>query len=438
MAAKFYFKNKPLIKSCRNNYFRILKIDKIFSTDKNMEATAANQLSERIRNLQESATIRMAKLSRELKAQGKDIIDLSLGEPDFDTPMHIKEAAKDAIDNNFSHYTPVSGYPELRQAIAEKLLRDNGLHYTSTQIVASTGAKQSIANAVLCLVNPDDEVLLPAPYWVSYAALVQLAEGVSVEIPTTIESNFKITAAQLEAAITPRTKMIIYSSPCNPTGSVYSQEELAALVEVFERHPHVYILSDEIYEFINYTGKPHTSIASFESIKERVIVVNGFSKGFAMTGWRLGYIAAPLWIAQACDKMQGQFTSATCSIAQKAGEAAAAGTLQPTFDMLKAFAKRRKLVYDLLKDVEGLKLNLPDGAFYFFPDVSAYFGKTFNGETINTPDDISMFLLREANVALVSGLAFGDKNCVRLSYATSEEKLIECCKRIKEALAKLN
>lgn len=402
-----------------------------------MEATIAHNLSERIENLQESATIRMAKLSRELKSEGKDIIDLSLGEPDFNTPEHIKEAAKKAIDENFSHYTPVAGYAELRRAIAGKLLRDNHLSYSPDQIVVSTGAKQSIANVVMCLVNPGDEVLLPSPYWVSYAAITQLAEGVAVEMPTTIESNFKITPQQLEAAITPRTKMMIYSSPCNPTGSVYSHEELAALAEVLERHQHVYILSDEIYEFINYTGKPHASIAAFPNIKERVIVVNGFSKGFAMTGWRLGYIAAPLWIAKACDKMQGQFTSATCSIAQKAAEAAAAGTLEPTYNMLKAFTHRRNLVYNLLKDVEGLKLNLPDGAFYFFPDVSAFFGKNYNGETINTPEDVSMFLLKEANVALVSGEAFGDKNCIRLSYATSEEKLVECCKRMKQALAKL-
>lgn len=402
-----------------------------------METIIAQQLSTRIETLQESATIRMAKLSRELKAQGKDIIDLSLGEPDFDTPEHIKVAAKNAIDNNYSHYTPVSGYPELRKAIAGKLLRDNNLSYTPEQIVTSTGAKQSIANVVMCLVNPGDEVLLPAPYWVSYAAITQLAEGVAVEMPTSIETNFKITPAQLEAAITPRTKMIIYSSPCNPTGTVYSQEELAALAEVLERHPHVFILSDEIYEFINYTGKAHASIASFEKLKDRVIVVNGFSKGFAMTGWRLGYIAAPLWIAKACDKMQGQFTSATCSITQKAGEAAASGTLQPTFDMLKAFTARRELVYNLLKNVEGLKLNLPDGAFYFFPDVSAYFGKSYNGETMHSPEDISMFLLKEANIALVSGEAFGDKNCIRLSYATSEEKLTECCKRMAEAFAKL-
>jgi aspartate aminotransferase len=402
-----------------------------------METTVRVPLSQRIENLQESATIRMAKLSRELKAQGKNIIDLSLGEPDFNTPEHIKEAAKKAIDDNFSHYTPVAGYAELRKAIAYKLMRDNGLAYSPEQIVVSTGAKQSIANAVLCLVNPGDEVLLPAPYWVTYAAIVQLAEGTVVEIPTSIETHFKITAEQLEAAITPRTKMIIYSSPCNPTGSVYSIEELESLAQVLERHPQIYILSDEIYEFINHTGKPHASIASLECMKERVIVVNGFSKGFAMTGWRLGYLAAPLSIAKACDKIQGQFTSATCSIAQKAAEAAVSGTLEPTYDMLRAFTQRRNLVYDLLKDIKDIKLNLPDGAFYFFPDVSAYFGKSFRGETLQSPEDLAMYLLQEAQVAVVSGEAFGDKHCIRISYAAAEEKLREACQRIKESLHKL-
>lgn len=400
--------------------------------------TTMQLLSERIENLQESATIKMAKLSRELKAQGRDIIDLSIGEPDFETPQHIKDAAKKAIDEGYTHYTPVSGYVELRKAIAGKLKRDNNLDYTAEQIVVSTGAKQSIANVVLCLINSGDEVLLPAPYWVSYSAIAQLAEGVSVEMPTTIETNFKITPEQLEAAITPRTKMIIFSSPCNPTGTVYSTEELEALAKVLENHPQVFVLSDEIYEFINYTGKAHASIASIASLKDRVIVVNGFSKGYAMTGWRLGYIAAPLWIAKACDKMQGQFTSATCSIAQKAGEVAASADHTPTYNMVKEFRKRRDLVFELLKNVDGLKLNLPDGAFYFFPDVSGFFGKSYEGETLHTPEDISMFLLKEANVAMVSGEAFGDKNCIRLSYATSEEKLIDTCNRVKAALAKLS
>jgi aspartate aminotransferase len=402
-----------------------------------MTSTTVQTLSDRIENLQESATIKMAQLSRKLKAEGHDIIDLSIGEPDFDTPQHIKDAAKRAIDEGYTHYTPVSGYPELRKAIAVKLKRDNNLDYTAEQIVVSTGAKQSIANVVLCLVNPGDEVLLPAPYWVSYSAIAQLAEGISVEIPTTIETDFKVTAEQLEAHITPKTKMIIFSSPCNPTGSVYSHEELAEIAGVMERNPHVYVLADEIYEFINYTGQPHSSLAAFGSIKDRVITVNGFSKGYAMTGWRLGYIAAPLWIAKACDKMQGQFTSGTCSIAQKAGEAAALEDATPTYNMVKEFRKRRDLVYELLKEIPGLKLNLPDGAFYFFPDISSYFGKSYNGDTISTPEDVSMFLLKEGKIAFVSGEAFGDKNCIRLSYATSEEKLRETCKRMKDALAKL-
>jgi aspartate aminotransferase len=398
---------------------------------------AMNLLSHRINNMQESATIKMAKMSRELKAQGKDIIDLSLGEPDFDTPQHIKDAAKLAIDKGYTKYTPVPGYPELRKAIAEKFKRDNNLDYTIDQIVVSTGAKQSIANVVLALVNPGDEVLLPAPYWVSYAAISELAEGKCVEIPTTIDSNFKVTAAQLEEYITPNTKLIIFSSPCNPTGSVYSREELAGIAEVLKKHPNVFVLSDEIYEYINFTGKRHTSLAEFSEIKEQVITVNGFSKGFAMTGWRLGYIGAPKWIATACDKMQGQFTSGTCSIAQKAGEAALLSSIEPSLKMVEEFRKRRDLVYGLLKDIPGLKVNLPDGAFYFFFDVSFYFGKSFNGKTLNTPEDISLFLLAEGNIGLVSGEAFGDKYCLRMSYATSEDKLTEACRRMKEALAKL-
>ncbi len=399
--------------------------------------TIATSLSERIENLQESATIKMAKLSRELKAQGIDIIDLSIGEPDFDTPQHIKDAAKKAIDEGYTHYTPVAGYLDLRKAICTKLKRDNQLEFSPEQIVVSTGAKQSIANVVMCLINPGDEVLLPAPYWVSYAAIAQLAEGTPVEMPTSIATNFKITPAQLEEAITAKTKLLIFSSPCNPTGTLYSVEELEALAKVLEKYPNVFVLSDEIYEYINYTAKPHASIAEVESIRERVILVNGFSKGYAMTGWRLGYIAAPLWIAKACDKMQGQFTSGTCSIAQMAAIAAATESLQPTFDMVAAFKKRRDLVYNELKDVEGLKLNLPDGAFYFFMDVSALFGKSFEGEAVNTPEEVSMFLLKAANVAMVSGEAFGDANCIRMSYAASEEKLLETCKRVKAAIQKL-
>lgn len=402
------------------------------------QATATMiQLSDRINNMQESATIKMSKMSRELKAQGHDIIDLSLGEPDFDTPQYIKEAAKQAIDKGYTKYTPVPGYPELRKAIVQKFKRDNNLDYTADQIVVSTGAKQSIANVVLSLINPGDEVLLPAPYWVSYAAIAELAEGTCTEIPTTIESNFKVTAELLEKYITPKTKLIIFSSPCNPTGSVFSHAELEAIANVVKKHPNLFVLCDEIYEYINFTGQKHTSLAEFSDIKEQVITVNGFSKGFAMTGWRLGYIGAPLAIAKACDKIQGQFTSGTCSVAQKAGEAALLGDQSPCFEMVAEFKKRRDIVYNLLKEIPNLKVNLPDGAFYFFFDVSAYFGKAFEGKTLNTPEDISLFLLTEGKIALVSGESFGDKNCLRMSYATSEEKLREACKRMKEAFAKL-
>lgn len=396
------------------------------------------QLSDRINNMQESATIKMAKMSRELKAQGHDIIDLSLGEPDFDTPQYIKDAAKKAIDKGYTKYTPVPGYPELRKAIVQKFKKDNNLDYTVEQIVVSTGAKQSIANVVLSLINPGDEVLLPAPYWVSYAAIAEVADGKCVEIPTTIDSNFKVTGELLEKYITPKTKLIIFSSPCNPTGSVFSHTELKAIAEVVKKHPNLYVLCDEIYEYINFTGEKHTSLAEFADIKEQVITVNGFSKGFAMTGWRLGYIGAPLAIAKACDKIQGQFTSAPCSITQKAGEAALLGDLTPSFEMVKEFKKRRDIVYSLLKEIPGLKVNLPEGAFYFFFDVSAYFGKSFNGKALNTPEDISLYLLSESKVAVVSGESFGDKNCLRLSYATSEEKLREACRRMKEGFSALN
>lgn len=400
-------------------------------------ATMQQHLSDRINNMQESATIKMAKMSRELKAQGHDVIDLSIGEPDFDTPLHIKAAAKDAIDKGYTKYTPVPGYPELRKAIAYKFKRDNNLDYTIDQIVVSTGAKQSIANVVMSLVNPGEEVLLPAPYWVSYAAIAELAEGKCIEIPSTIETNFKVTPEQLEKYITPKTRMLIFSSPCNPTGSVYSYSELKAIAEVVKKHPGLYVLSDEIYEYINYTGERHTSLAEFAEIKEQVITVNGFSKGFAMTGWRLGYIGAPLWIAKACDKIQGQFTSGTCSIAQKAGEAALMSDLTECHKMVEQFKHRRDVVYALLKEIPGLKVNLPDGAFYFFFDVTAYLGKSYNGQAVNTPEDLSLYLLSEAKIALVSGEAFGDKNCLRMSYATSEEKLKQACQRMKEALAKL-
>lgn len=394
-------------------------------------------LSDRINQMQESATIKMAKLSRELKAQGHDIIDLSLGEPDFDTPQHIKNAAKDAIDKGYTKYTPVPGYPELRKAIAHKFKRDNNLDYTIDQIVVSTGAKQSIANVVFSVVNPGDEVLLPAPYWVSYAAIAELAEGKCIEVPATIDTNFKVTAEELEKHITTKSRLLIFSSPCNPTGSVYSRSELESIAKVVRKYPQLYVLCDEIYEYINFTGERHTSLAEFSEVKEQVITVNGFSKGFAMTGWRLGYIGAPLHIAKACDKMQGQFTSGTCSIAQKAGEAALLADLTECYKMVAEFRKRRDLVYGMLKEIPGLKVNLPDGAFYFFFDVSAYFGKSHNGQVLNTPEDISLFLLNEGKIALVSGEAFGDKQCLRMSYATSEDKLIETCKRMKTAFALL-
>jgi aspartate aminotransferase len=395
-----------------------------------------NALSDRINNLSESQTIKMAKLGRELSAKGVDVISLSFGEPDFHTPEHIKEAAKQAMDKNFTYYTPVSGYPELRKAISAKLKNENGLDYGFDQIVVSTGAKQAIANVLLCLVNPGEEVIIPTPYWVSYSEVVKLTEGKSVFIDTTVEQNFKITPEQLEAAITPKTKLFMFSSPCNPTGSVYSKEELAGLVKVFEKYPDVYILSDEIYEHINFV-EAHESIAQFESVKDRVIIINGFSKAFAMTGWRIGYSASNKEIATACDKMQGQITSGTCSITQRAGIAASEGGLESVLQMREAFRKRRDIVYDLLKNINGVKVNLPDGAFYFFPNVTSFFGKSYNGKTINDSDELSIFLLEEAHVATVGGDSFGDPKSIRISYAASEEKLIEAMKRISAALAKL-
>ena len=395
-----------------------------------------NALSDRINNLSESATIKMAKLGRELAAKGVDVISLSFGEPDFHTPEHIKAAAKLAMDQNFTYYTPVAGYPELRKAIANKLKTENGLDYDPSQIVVSTGAKQAIANALLCLVNPGDEVIIPTPYWVSYSEVVKLTEGKSVFINSTVEQNFKITPAQLEAAITPKTKLFMFSSPCNPTGSVYSKEELAGLVEVFERYPNIYILSDEIYEHINFVEE-HASIASFPSVKDRVIIINGFSKSYAMTGWRIGYSASNKEIAAACDKLQGQITSGTCSITQKAGVAAYEGGLKSVLEMREAFRKRRDIVYDLLSKIDGVKVNLPEGAFYFFPDVTSFFGKSYNGQVINDADELSIFLLEEAHVATVGGDSFGDPKSIRISYAAAEDKLIEAMKRIAAALAKL-
>lgn len=394
------------------------------------------KLSDRIINLAESQTLAMAKKSRELQAQGKDIISLSIGEPDFDTPQFIKDAAKRAIDNNITRYTPVAGIQELRKAISEKFKRDNDLNYTAEQIVVSTGAKQSIANIILSLINPGEEVIVPIPYWVSYIETIKLAEGIPVTIPTNVESNFKITPEQLRKAITSKTKMIVFSTPCNPSGSVYNKEELKALAEIIVQYPDLYVISDEIYEHINFVGK-HESIAQFDFIYDRIITVNGVSKGFAMTGWRIGYIGAPLWISQACEKMQGQFTSGTSSISQMAALEAVKANPSVTFEMRDAFKKRRDLVLGLLKEIPGIKTTVPDGAFYIFPDISYYFGKSFNNYHIKNSNDLSMFLLEEGNIALVSGDAFGDDNCMRFSYATSEERLIESVKRVKEALAKL-
>ena len=391
-------------------------------------------LSDRINNLAESATIKMAKLGRELAAQGVDVISLSLGETDFFTPDFVKEAAKEAIDQNYSYYTPVAGYPDLRKAIAAKLKRENGLDYNFDQIVVSTGAKQSLANAILCLINPGDEVIIPTPYWVSYSELVKLAEGESVFIDTAIESDFKITPEELEAAITPKTKLFMFSSPNNPTGSVYTRDELAALVKVFEKHPNIYIISDEIYEHINFLDK-HVSIAEFPSIKDRVIIINGLSKAYAMTGWRLGYSASSKEIANACDKLQSQVTSGTCSITQRAGIAAYEGGLDTVKEMREVFERRRNLVYGLLKEIEGIKVNLPGGAFYFFPDVSSFFGKkSEDGEVINNAEDLALYLLNKGHVAVVSGDAFGDPKSIRISYAAADDKLKEAVSRIKKAL----
>lgn len=395
-------------------------------------------LSQRINNLSESATLKMTKLGRELAAKGINIISLSIGEPDFNTPEHVKEAAKKALDENWTRYSPVPGYPELRQAIVNKLKKENNLDYDISQIVVSTGAKQSLSNVILTLVNPGEEVIIPTPYWVSYSEMVVLAEGKSVFIDTDIESDFKITPEQLEAAITPKTKLFMFSSPCNPTGSVYSIEELAGLVKVFEKYPDVYILSDEIYEHINFIDK-HESIAQFDSIKDRVIIVNGFSKAFAMTGWRLGYIAANKEIAAANDKMQGQTTSGTCSIAQRAGIVAYEQGLETVLEMKKSFARRRQLVYDLLNDIPGVKTNMPDGAFYFFPEISSFFGKKdADGNEIKDSADLALYLLNVGHVATVGGDSFGNNNYIRLSYAASDESLIEALRRIKEALVKLS
>lgn len=380
--------------------------------------------------------MKMAKLGRELRAQGIDITDLSLGEPDFDTPVHIKEAAKQAIDDNYSHYTPVAGYLDLRQAVCEKLKRDNGLTYTPDQIVVSTGAKQSIANAVLSIVDIGDEVIIPTPYWVTYSEIVKLGQGVVKFVHTSIENGYKITPAELEAAITDKTRLFMFSSPCNPTGAIYSKEELAALAEVFRKYPDVFIMSDEIYEYINFTGG-HNSIASFDFLKERVVIVNGLSKGFAMTGWRLGYIAATPEVARACEKIQGQFTSGTNAIAQRAAIAALTGSLEPTMAMVAEFGKRRERVMELLAALPDVECSEPAGAFYVFPSVKKYFGRRDGDDIINNADDLSMYLLNKAHVSTVTGKAFGAPDCIRISFANSVDNIEKGFEKIRNALARL-
>ncbi len=394
------------------------------------------QLSSFLQRFNEPETLKMSKLGRELRAQGIDIIDLSLGEPDFDTPDHIKEAAIKAIHDNWSHYTPVPGFADLREAVCTKFKRDNNLDYKPENIVASTGAKQSLANAMLALVDEGDEVIIPTPFWVTYSELVKIVRGKVVEVKSTTEQGFKITAQQLEAAITPKTRLFLFSSPCNPSGAVYSKAELASLAAVLKNYPDVYILSDEIYEYINFVGS-HQSIAQFEEIKERVIIVNGLSKGFAMTGWRLGYIAANVEVAKACEKVQGQFTSGANSIAQKAAVTALTTDLRPSKEMTKEFARRRETVMELVKEIPGVICNKPDGAFYIFPDVSAYYGKSDGEMIIANANDFCMYLLNKAHVSSVMGDAFGEPKCVRFSFANSMEKIEEGWKRIKTALAKL-
>lgn len=394
----------------------------------------SQQLSERVLNMATSATLAMAAKARELRAEGKDIIGLSLGEPDFNTPDFVKQAAKEAIDQNYSSYSPVDGYVDLKDAIIKKFQRDNNLTYGQSGIVVSTGAKQSLANVAMAVINPGDEVILPAPYWVSYSEIVKLAEGVPVEVQTSIENDFKMTADQLEAAITSKTKMLWYSSPCNPSGSVYSKEELEAIAAVLRKHPNIIVVSDEIYEHINFAGG-HTSIASIEGMFDRTVTVNGVSKAFAMTGWRIGYIGAPDWIARACNKIQGQITSGANSIAQRATIAALEAPVSSIQFMIDKFKERRDLVLSLLGEIEGFQLNVPEGAFYVFPNVSSFFGKTLKGKKIENASDFALFLLEEANVATVTGEAFGNPNCIRISYAASEEALIEAISRIKTAVS---
>ena len=392
-----------------------------------------NHLSDRINSMSTSATLAMAAKARELKNEGKDIIGLSLGEPDFNIPDFIKEAAKEAIDQNYSSYSPVDGYADLKQAIANKFKRDNGLTYGLNQIVVSTGAKQSLANIAMVMLNDGDEVILPAPYWVSYSDIVKLAQGVPVEVPTSIDTDFKMTPEQLEQAITPKTKMMWFSSPCNPSGSVYNKEELEGLAKVLRKHPNIFVISDEIYEHINFRGG-HVSIANIEGMYDRTITVNGVSKAFAMTGWRIGYIGGPEWIAKACTKFQGQITSGANSIAQRATIAALNAPISSIKFMIDEFHKRRDLVLELLGEIKGFNLNVPEGAFYVFPDISSFFGKTLNGTLINNASDFALYLLEKANVATVTGEAFGNDNCIRISYAASEKELREAMARIKAVL----
>ena len=402
-----------------------------------MEKTPKNLLSERVNNLSESATIAMARKSRELKAQGIDVISLSLGEPDFNTPDFIKEAAKEGIDQNYSKYMAVNGYEDLRIAICDKFKRDNDVSYNINQIVVSTGAKQSIANVALSLINPGDEVIIPAPYWVSYEEIFKMAGAVIVPIETTIENDFKITAEQLKNAINEKTKLMIYSSPCNPSGSVYSKEELRSLADVLVQYSSVVVVSDEIYEHINFTDS-YFSMAAFDDMYQQVVTVNGVSKSFAMTGWRLGYIGAPEWIAKACTKIQGQFTSGASSISQRAALAAVSSSPNVILPMKEAFLERRNFMLKELRNIKGIKINEPKGAFYLFPDVSELFGQQFDGKTVNNADDLCLFLLEEAKVALVTGNAFGSPNCIRISYAASMEQLKEAVYRIKSAISQLN
>ena len=396
-----------------------------------------NPLSSRLRSLSASETLAMAQKSNELKAQGIDVVNMSVGEPDFSTPQHIKEAAKQAVDNNFSYYSPVPGFPELRKAISAKLESENSLKYDPAQIVVSNGAKQSITNVIISIVDKDEEVIIPAPYWVSYPEMVKLAEGKSVFVYAGIEQDFKINARQLEEAITPKTRAVILCSPSNPTGSVYSRDELAALKDVLVKYPNVYVIADEIYEHINYVGR-HESMAQFDEISDRVIIINGVSKGYAMTGWRIGWIAAPQWIAAACNKLQGQYTSGPSSISQKAAEAAYTGSQDCVEEMRVAFERRKNLIVGLLREIPNLQVNDPQGAFYVFPDFSSYLGKSYNGKTVDTASDLAMFILEEGHVACVGGDAFGAPGCIRFSYATSDENIEKAVARVKTALQKLS